>query len=88
MPAPDPSMEFESEIPPNGNPDSAKKQHALAAASIDLPGNIGGGGKRNTDGEPFWAKARSRIRAYLAKPIFAEGLNGACQENDPETRDE
>jgi hypothetical protein len=30
MLAPVPSMEFESEIIPSGNPDSGKKQHALA----------------------------------------------------------
>jgi hypothetical protein len=29
MLAPVPSMEFESEIPPDGNPDSGQKQHAL-----------------------------------------------------------
>jgi hypothetical protein len=31
MLAPVPSMEFESEIPPDGNPDSGQKQHALKA---------------------------------------------------------
>jgi hypothetical protein len=29
-------MEFESEIVPSGNPDSGKKQHALAKSSISL----------------------------------------------------
>jgi hypothetical protein len=32
MLAPVPSMELESEIIPNGNPDSDKKQHALGHA--------------------------------------------------------
>jgi len=39
MLAPVPSMEFESEIPPDGNPDSGQKQHALASAFLPvIPG--------------------------------------------------
>jgi hypothetical protein len=34
MLAPVPSMEFESEITPSGNPDSGKKQHALAVEEV------------------------------------------------------
>jgi hypothetical protein len=33
-------MEFESETVPNGNPDSSKKQHALAAIGIDAGAGV------------------------------------------------
>jgi len=44
MLAPSSSMEFESDILPNGNPDSGKKHHALgfgalAARGADMPDN-------------------------------------------------
>jgi len=57
-------------------------------ASAYLPSNVSGGRQHYADGEPFRVKARPRIGIYLAEPICAKGLNGACQENDTETRDE
>lgn len=39
MLAPFPSMEFESEIPPIGNPDSGKKQQALGQREAARTGN-------------------------------------------------
>jgi hypothetical protein len=59
-----------------------------ATVAIHLPGNVGSGRQADAYGEPFRAKTWTRIRTYLAKPIGAEGLNGACQENDAEARGE
>jgi hypothetical protein len=52
-----------------------------------LPSSVCGGGKSNTKGKPFGMKARPRIGTYLAEPICAKGLNGACQEDDAKTCD-
>src|SRR5438270_9579575 len=49
------------------------------------PSYVGGGRKSNAEGKPFGMKARPRIRTYLAEPIGAEGLNGACQKDDAKT---
>jgi hypothetical protein len=42
MLAPFPSMEFESEIPLIGNPDSGKKQRALVGSNLPFFGNVTG----------------------------------------------
>ena len=59
-----------------------------ATTPTGFPSNVGGGCQSKAESEPFRAKARPRIRTDLTKPVGAEGLHGARQENHGESRGE